>query len=307
VNQDVPILLIAFRRPDLTVRVLEAIARHQPTRLYLAIDAAREGNDQEALAVAATSRLLREGVNWPCQVNWLLQPHNLGCRAGVLAALDWFFAAEPEGIILEDDILPGSDFFYFCCELLEFYRHDATVGVISGCSVGRRRESLASPSYRFSRFQPVWGWASWRRAWQLHRPDLSGWLRWRGSNALANWGGRRLQNRMTPLLDSVLTGNCDTWDYDWFLSCWQQGLRSAIPQVNLVSNLGFGSNLASHCKRGRSPLPPPATLSWPLRHPPSKLEDPQADRQLFERLYAPKLPMRIWRRCGQLLPMVIDD
>lgn len=305
-NQEVPILLIAFRRPHLTGRVLEAIARQRPKRLYLAIDAARPGNDQEAQAVAATLRLLRQGLSWPCRVNWLVQSRNLGCRAGVLAALDWFFAAEPEGIILEDDILPGEDFFRFCCELLEFYRHDAAVGAIAGCSVGRKSESLGLPSYRLSRFQPVWGWASWRRAWQLHRPDLSGWLLWRGSNALANWGGQRLQRRMAPLLDSILAGDCDTWDYDWFLSCWQQGLCAAVPQVNLVHNLGFGSTLATHCQRGRSPLPHPATLSWPLRHPSSKLDDPRADRQLFERLYAPKLPLRIWRRCEQFLPMSLD-
>jgi hypothetical protein len=101
---------------------------------------------------------------------------------------------------------------------------------------------------------------------------------------------------MRGLLDSVADGSCDTWDYGWFLSCWRQGMVGCLPAVNLVENIGFGSPLASHCRRGRSPLPPAGELSWPLHHPDRRVIDSRADAIVFERLYAPSPLLRAWRR-----------
>ena len=38
---------------------------------------------------------------------------NLGCKVGVVRAINWFFNNVQEGIILEDDNVAHPDFFYF--------------------------------------------------------------------------------------------------------------------------------------------------------------------------------------------------
>jgi hypothetical protein len=299
---EVPILLIAFRRPDLTARVLEAIRQVRPRQLFVATDGPRAGVAGEADQVRRTRALIASTIDWPCRLERLDQPGNLGCRRGVVAALDWFFEQVSEGIILEDDILPDPSFFPYAAELLARYRHDATVGAICGASVGRPPGDGCS--YRFSRFVPVWGWATWRRAWQRNDPDLQCWRRGNRDEALRQlrqWGGTRFARRMAAFLDDVAEGRCDTWDYGWFHSCWRHGLHGCVPAVNLVRNIGFGDPRASHCQRGRSPLPPPRSLPMPLRHPRHSSPDPGSDALLFERLYAPRLPLRAWRRiqpCG---------
>ena len=72
-----------------------------------------------------------------------------------------------EGVILEDDVLPDASFFPYCSELLERYREDGRVGMVSGSTPGKRPPRDGA-SYRFSRYAHVWGWASWRRAWRCY-------------------------------------------------------------------------------------------------------------------------------------------
>ena len=71
-------------------------------------------------------------IDWPCEVKTLFHKENLGCGLGPLTAINWFFENVEEGIILEDDCVPDQSFFYFCQELLEYYRNNKKIMHISG-------------------------------------------------------------------------------------------------------------------------------------------------------------------------------
>ncbi len=94
VGFDVPVLLIAFRRPDLTARVIAAIRYVRPKFLYVSVDGARQHIPAEVKEVAATIEIINSSIDWPCVVKQMHQTSNLGCRLGVEAALDWFFGLE---------------------------------------------------------------------------------------------------------------------------------------------------------------------------------------------------------------------
>ena len=127
---DVPVLLLTWRRPDTTRQVLDALRPVLPSKLYVASDGPR--NEAEAKAVQATRDLVGELVDWPCQLRTRFRPENQGCQLGVSSAITWFFEQEESGIVLEDDCVPHQDFFPYCCELLERYRHDTRIWCISG-------------------------------------------------------------------------------------------------------------------------------------------------------------------------------
>ena len=277
-----PVLLIAFNRPETTARVLHSLAEIQPHKLYVACDGPRSGRPEEARRCEAV-RALASQMDWPCDVQTLFQPSNLGCRAGVTAALDWFFEQEEEGIVLEDDIVADPTFFPFCQELLERYRHDERVGVIAANNHQRRPPSDGS-SYRFSIYSHCWGWASWRRAWRCNDPELRGWPAFRDGQWLEQLGGKSLARRWGPWLDQLSAGQIDTWDMIWQFSCWQQGFLTVIPAVELVENIGFGVD-ATHTLDERSPLGTPGSLSFPLRHPTVMQADRLRDQDTFRRLF----------------------
>src|ERR1700690_1974577 len=153
-----PVLFLVFNRPDTTRRVFEAIRSAQPPRLYVAADGPRGARAGEAERCAEVRRIAT-AVNWPCEVKTLFRDCNLGCKMGVSSGITWFFEHEPEGIILEDDVLPVPTFFDFCDELLARFRNDDRVAMISGSNLIAGHFDPAE-SYFFSRCAQIWGWAS---------------------------------------------------------------------------------------------------------------------------------------------------
>ncbi|GAC1589972.1 MAG: hemolytic protein HlpA [Hymenobacter sp.] len=305
-----PVLLIVFNRAAPAKRVLAAIRHARPGRLYVAADGPRPGHPTDAVRCAETRALVASEVDWPCQVRTLFGTANLGCGRGPVAAINWFFEHEPEGIVLEDDCLPSLPFFRFCEELLTRYRHDTRVMHIGGNNfspAAAEPATAGAESYYFSGQVHSWGWASWRRAWQHYDftyallPELMrrGALHGSYPSALARqyWLRRFEAGRTGPQPPQV-------WDYQWHFTVAAHSGLSIVPAVNLVTNIGFGDD-ATHTfdRYDRWSQLRTVELEFPLRHPPTVLRDWQRDRRRFHAFLAERTIGRVWRLLGRLLPL----
>jgi len=303
---EVPLLLIVYNRPQKASALLASLALIKPSKIYVAADGPKLGDKADSLKCKETRSLFRENyhlhVSWPCETNILFHDSNLGCRAGVTSALDWFFEHEEEGIILEDDIVPVPCFYRFCKELLERYRYDERVGVIAANNHQRVAPRDGS-SYRFSIYAHCWGWATWRRAWRSNDSRLTGWPAFRAGQWLEQLGGYSLASRWTPWLDQLAAGQIDTWDMVWQFSCWQQGFLTVIPAVELVENTGFGVN-ATHTLDERSPLGKPGSLTFPLKHPTVIQADRFCDQDTSRRLFHRSLRADLLRKFRKALRLL---
>lgn len=294
------VLLLAFNRPGTTARVFEAIRGARPPRLYVAADGPRAGRAGEAGQCDEVREIVSR-VDWPCERRTLFRDANLGCKRAVSSALDWFFGQEAEGIVLEDDCLPDPSFFMFCQALLERYRDDTRVWQVCGTAFLEGEAGAHEHSYFFSRYGPVWGWASWRRAWRHADPDLSRWPEMRAApNLRAAYPDRAERAARLKLGERLFRGEIDTWDYQWGMVKNFHGGLSAIPARNLVVNIGFGSE-ATH-SQGRHPLAAARSyeMRFPLRHPPFVLPDERHDALYRRQLVLPP-PAGLWRRPAALL------
>lgn len=288
------VLFLVFNRPDTTARVFEAIRQAKPPRLYVASDGPRDGLAGDTTSVANV-RQIATAVDWPCEVKTLYQSKNLGCKYGPKTGIDWFFEQEERGIILEDDCLPHPDFFGFCEMLLERYCDDERVCVITGNNFqnGQRR---GSASYYFSRYNHVWGWATWRRAWSQNDTGISFWPEWRVSKDWKNTFPDSVESvYWRRIFDRVYEKRIETaWDYPWTASVWYRGGLTATPNVNLVSNIGFGPG-STHTASVDSPLAVIATSSMgEIAHPGIIVQDIEADRYTFDNVFGGKLYRFPW-------------
>jgi hypothetical protein len=261
------VLFLVFNRADTTARVFDAIRQARPPRLYVAADGPRASRPGEADRCEAVRRLAT-AIDWPCELMTLCRTENLGCKRAVSSGISWFFDHEPEGIILEDDCVPDPSFFPYCDELLERYRDDARV--MSICGDNFVSCAWAAPaSYYFSSYVPVWGWASWRRAWASYDVEMTAYKQ-DGQRILADiFADRpRARTHWKGLLDKVAAGQVDTWDYQWLLACWMRGGLCCTPSVNLITNIGFGKD-ATHTLSPESRLAnmPAQRLPPALTHP----------------------------------------
>lgn len=272
----IPVAFFIFNRPHTTEKVFAEIARASPPKLLIVADGPRPDRPGEGDKVAAT-RAIVERVDWPCEVLINYSEVNLGCKRRVSSGLDWVFETVEEAIILEDDCVPHLTFFRFCDELLERYRDDERVMVISGDNFqfGRRR---TEDSYYFSRHNHCWGWATWKRAWQHYDVHMKLWPKIRDGGWLKDLLSDRASVKYwTRIFRSVHEERIDTWDYQWAFAWWAQSGLAILPNVNLVSNIGFRTD-ATHTT-GSSPLAnmPVQAMDFPLRHPSFVIRDVQAD------------------------------
>ncbi len=280
-----PVAFAIFKRPDTTAKVFEAIRQAKPPKLFVIADGPRSDREEEAGQCAAT-RAIIDRVDWNCEVFTNYSETNLGCGKRLSSGLDWVFDCVEEAIILEDDCLPEPSFFRFCEELLEKYRDDCRIFSISGQNVQFGRQS-SEYSYYFSRYSHVWGWASWRRAWQYYDYKMKLWPEIKARNLLRDillepeaiecW---------TEIFESMYEGQIDTWDYQWTFTGWVQSGLSILANVNLISNLGFGNGSTNTpSSTSRYSNMPSQPLNFPLKHPPFIVRDTQADEFTQKTLY----------------------
>ncbi len=270
------VLLLIFNRPDTTQRVFDEIRKAMPKKLFISSDGPRENKHGEYEKCQAARDIIKQ-VDWDCQIFTNFRDKNLGCKSAVSSGIEWFFENVEEGIILEDDTLPHPTFFRFCEELLERYRDDDRISIISGDNFqfGRRRTSY---SYYFSRYNHIWGWASWRRFWRHYDVNIKLWPEIRDGGWLNDFlGNKESVHFWTRIFENVYEGKVDTWDYQLVFAAWVQGCLSIISNVNLVSNIGYGPDATRTAGESKFANMKTEPATFPILHPPYIMRDSVAD------------------------------
>lgn len=289
-----PVAFLIFNRPDTTRQVFEEIRRARPRKLLVIADGPRS-NHLDDVAKCASARSIIEEVDWDCEVLKNYSEVNLGCGVRPATGLDWVFKEVDSAIILEDDCLPHESFFRYCQELLEHYADDQRIMSISGDNFqfGRRR---TQNSYYFSRYTQTCGWATWRRVWKHYDYDMKLWPQVRDGKWLLDvfgsvelvpandqykfqaTGGVNTAEYWHHMFEMAYNKRIDAWDFQFTLACLLQGGLHILPNVNLISNIGYGSE-ATHTKNSASQLAnvPVDVVEFPLQHPKFIIRDSFAD------------------------------
>jgi hypothetical protein len=272
-----PVAFIVFNRPHTTAKVFAAIRQAQPSQLLIIADGPRLDRAGEAENCQQV-RAICDRIDWECEVKRNYADVNLGCQKRVASGLDWVFTEVEEAIILEDDCLPHPTFFPFCQELLEKYRSDRRIMAISGDNFqfGLKRTNY---SYYFSIYSDTWGWATWRRAWQYNDIDMKlfptiqagGWL-----EDIFNHN-RRLKKYWHNIFEDCYAGKSTTWDYQWVFACMIQSGLTVIPNVNLISNIGFDETATHTTAPDNLANMATEALIFPLVHPPFVISDTRSE------------------------------
>lgn len=277
-----PILLIIFNRPDTTKLVFEAIKYARPEKLYISADGPRPNNDSEE-ARCVLARKIIEKVDWPCAVHTNFSKSNLGCKLAVSRAISWFFSNEDEGIILEDDCVPNQSFFTFCSKMLEKYRDNEKIMHISGTTFLNQNEtSNQRYSFHFSKYAHVWGWATWKRAWNVYDINMAQIDNLVGSND--NKMSKRDIIYWTRLFNHIKDKNIDTWDAQWQYSIIKNSGLVICPNINMITNIGFNEQ-ATHTTKQNFKGINMSEMSQDINFPDDITIDNKADDKLMKKIY----------------------
>ncbi|HRH36796.1 MAG TPA: nucleotide-diphospho-sugar transferase [Flavobacteriales bacterium] len=298
-----PVLLIGFNRARPLRQVFETIRQARPPKLYFAADGPR--NEQERPRCEEVRALVKD-VDWPCEVHTRFNEVNLGLRKGVSSALDWFFAHEEEGIVLEDDTLPVPEFYRFCQEMLERYRTDERIWEILANNLMDEWPRPTQGSYYFSAhgYGAPWGWASWRRAWKHYDVGMTQWPELKASSTLKDFFLNGDEEKdVHGMFDRVHSGRMNSWSYQFDIARITNHALNIIPNVNLVDNIGFGDD-GTHTTSLADPRNKRTAraIPFPLEHSRFILPDEQRDAEYFKRFIGSTPSERIIAKVKTMLP-----
>ena len=298
-----PIAIFTFNRPQLTERLLSILAKIKPGRILVVSDGPRSHVTGDVEKCAAVRKLF-ENLDWECRIDRNFADSNMGSFPRNSSGLNWVFEQVEEAVILEDDCVPDLSFFPYCEELLDKYRNNSRIGLISGNNFLKNPDIQQKQSYFFSGYATTWGWASWRRTWQKVDLNMPYWPQFRDSGELQQAVLSPVEaNYWRGIYDAILERKMkNAWDYQLILTCLKYKLLIIVPSKNLVSNVGFGPG-GTHCMDDTSPLHnvPTGELDFPLVHPEDAQKSDLVDYEIFRARFQPK-PHSLWVRVkGKLL------
>jgi hypothetical protein len=232
--------MFTFKRPDHTRRSLESLALNPEfaeSPLVIYCDGAR--NEAEVAQVEEVRQLVRD---WPHPNKTIIErDRNWGLANSIIDGVTQQCNAQGRVIVLEDDMVVSKFFLNYMNAALVKYQDDDRV--ISIHSYSFPIEGL--PEAFFIKGASCWGWATWKRGWDLFEAD--------GKKLYDELANKNLMHRFNingaypyrrMLLDQI-HGRNDSWAVRWYASALLHDKLTLHPGRTLVSNIGLdgsGSN-----------------------------------------------------------------
>ncbi|MDJ0661021.1 MAG: class I SAM-dependent methyltransferase [Crocosphaera sp.] len=229
-----PIALFIGHRPELTEKILNAIAQVRPQTLLIFANGSPSPETEEK---CQQTRELIQQINGETQVLTHLCDTYLDPAQKMATALDWIFSQVEEVVIVEETCYPSLSFFAFCERLLTDYGQDERITHINGIK-GHQQPSVTETSYDFSLYPHYLGWATWKRVWQHYDSELKQWPHLYHQGLLKGlFADPQEQEYWTRQLKGRFQGDSKDGTLAWNLACWSQHGLAITPSVDLVYGL----------------------------------------------------------------------
>lgn len=236
-----PIALFTFKRPEHTRLTLESLAQNPEfaeSPLFIYCDGAR--NESEAAQVEEVRQFVRD---WPHLNKTIIErDSNWGLANSIINGVTQQCNEHGMVIVLEDDMVVSKFFLNYMNTALLKYQDDDRVISIHGYSF----PIDGLPEAFFIKGASCWGWATWKRGWDLFEADgkkLHDELLKKKLMHRFNIDGAYPYRRM--LLDQI-HGRNDSWAVRWYASALIHDKLTLHPGRSLVYNTGMDGS-GSHC------------------------------------------------------------
>jgi hypothetical protein len=238
-----PIALFGYRRPQHIARAVESLRKNPEaarSELFVFCDGPRD--DKDAPDCEAVRRFA-QGISGFGSVTVVERPTNFGLSRSITDGVSRLCAEFGNVIVVEDDLIVSPHFLGFMNSALTTYAGEEQVAAV-GAYMFPTHEPL--PELFFFRVPDCLGWATWKRAWDLYRPDgraLLDEIRASEREHEFNLGGAYSYMRM---LAGQTRGRNDSWAVRWYASLFLAGRLTLYPGRSLSAHTGWDGT-GQHC------------------------------------------------------------
>ena len=257
----IPILVIAFNRPEKLKNLLESLRASAPPVVMLAVDGPREGISSDIQLVANTQKMV-EIIDWKCVIETRFRDQNMGLQRAYVDAVNWAMSRYGAAVIVEDDVIAGPQFYPYVAAALVRYEKEKDIGTINGYN-HVPIAVLSSPDdvSRLSIYPTSYAWGTWAHTWAKYDPQLEWGMNVSLSDLQEITGSRISAAKWKMNFKNAYHRRVDSWFYLWVSSMWEQNWMAVTPNRNLVQYDGFEGGTHTRIKR-KNKQPPIETLSF---------------------------------------------
>ena len=165
-----PIALFTYNRPVHTRRTVEALQQNRlsaQSSLFIFSDGPKDEKSQ--IKVQEVRNYLKT-IDQFKSVKIIERKNNFGLAANIINGVQEVISTFGKIIVLEDDLVTSPYFLDFMNEGLNYYQGDERVISIHGYVYPVKKKL---PEIFFLRGADCFGWATWKRGWDLFQPDGS--------------------------------------------------------------------------------------------------------------------------------------
>lgn len=243
-NAYAPIALFVYARPDhtrLTVEALKRNAEAVESDLFIYSDSAKGPETAEGVKKVRDYIRTIRGFR---SVSIDEREQNAGLATSIIEGVTRVVNEYGAVIVVEDDLVTSQYFLRFMNDALRLYEKDTAVISIHGYVYPVHR---SLPETFFLRGADCWGWATWKRGWDLFESDGTKLLKALQKRRLRfsfDWDGSYAN---TTMLKRQISGKVDSWAIRWHASAFLAGSLTLFPGISMVNNIG-GDELGTHTK-----------------------------------------------------------
>jgi len=254
-----PIALFAYNRPlhlRLTVEALKQNELAKKTNLIIYSDGPKGPQDKAAVRAVRRGIGSIEGFR---SVSIIEQARNRGLASSIIEGVTQVVNRYGRIIVLEDDLITSPFFLRYMNEALELYESEEKVISVHGY-IYSVKEKL--PPTFFLRGADCWGWATWKRGWDLFEKDGKRLLDELKEKGLTGQFDFNRAYRFTRMLKRQAAGKGSSWAVRWYASAFLRERLTLYPGVSLVRHIGndgtgtnFGASKSLDTDVARAPVP----------------------------------------------------
>ncbi len=238
-NSKIPIAIFVFDRPEILQETLDALSKNEGVEnhpLIFFCDGPKEDSSEERLNNIRKVADLIEDIEWASDVKVFKKEKNAGLANSIVAGVSQVLDEYDKIIVLEDDIKTSRYFLKYMRDALTLYEDNMDVASITGFNYPLENLETDKQTF-FLRGTDCWGWATWKRGWELFESDgtilldqLTKAKAIRHFDFLGNY-------KFSKMLKKTIVKN-HSWAVKWYASAYLANKLTLYPVKSLVQNIG---------------------------------------------------------------------
>jgi hypothetical protein len=242
-NKFTPIILFVYNRPEHTRQTIESLLLNihaDESILFIYSDAPKNQQSEENVQAVRSYIKTIKGFKF---ITIIEREKNCGLANSIIDGVTNIVNQYGKVIVLEDDMITSPYFLTYMNDGLTLFENDYRVASIHGYIYPVKKKL---PNYFFLRSADCWGWATWKRAWDLFNPDgqyLLNEIKKQNMEKLFNFNG---SYNYTGMLQEQINGKVSSWAIRWYASVFLANKYTLYPGSSLVRNIGLDGS-GTHC------------------------------------------------------------